>query len=84
MQEFKDDEVGLVIKSNIAKNSTPDREDCLERLNEVFKEFESSKCSLYLLHGEMSDEEIDAIYKHPKIKAMVSTTHGEGFGLLSL
>jgi len=81
LQEFKDDEVGLVIKSNIAKNSTPDREECLERLNAVFDEFKSSKCSLYLLHGEMSDEEVDAIYKHPKIKAMVSTTHGEGFGL---
>lgn len=81
LQEFKDDEVGLVVKSNIAKNSTPDREDCLERLSSVFKEFESAKCSLYLLHGEMSDEEVDAIYKHPKIKAIVSATHGEGFGL---
>ena len=81
LQEFKDDEVGLVIKSNISKNSTPDREDCLQKLSDVFEKFKSAKCSLYLLHGEMSDEEIDAIYKHPKIKAMISATHGEGFGL---
>lgn len=81
MEEFKDDEVGLVVKSNISKNSTPDREDCKSKLEESLQEYKDAKCSVYLLHGEMSDEEIDAIYKHPKIKAMVSATHGEGFGL---
>jgi len=81
MDEFKDDDVGLVIKSNISKNSTPDREVCKENLTAMMSEYKDAKCSVHLLHGEMTDSEIDAIYKHPKIKAMISTTHGEGFGL---
>ena len=29
----------------------------------------------------MSDEEMHSLYVHPKIKALVSLTHGEGYGL---
>ena len=29
----------------------------------------------------MSEEDIHSLYKHPKIKAFVSLSHGEGFGL---
>jgi hypothetical protein len=36
--------------------------------------------NVYLLHGSFSDEEINNLYNHPKIKAMISLTHGEGFG----
>jgi hypothetical protein len=36
--------------------------------------------NIYLLHGEFTDEEMNQIYNHPKIKAMVSLTKGEGFG----
>ena len=39
------------------------------------------KCKIHLLHGNMTDEEIAGLYVHPKIKAFVSTTHGEGFGI---
>ncbi len=81
MQEFKNDDVGLIVKTNIAKNSTPDREDCKEKLKILLEEHGDAKCSVYLLHGEMSDQEIDAIYKNPQVKAIISTTHGEGFGL---
>jgi len=81
MDEFQEKEVGLVVKTNFSKNSTPDREDCIERLNILLDGKKDSKCSVYLLHGEMSNEEINQVYKHPKIKAIISTTHGEGFGL---
>lgn len=36
--------------------------------------------SVYILHGELSDLEMNALYNHNKIKAMVSFTKGEGFG----
>lgn len=82
LDEFRDDEVGLVVKTNFSKNSTPDKEDCILKLQYLTEEAKGdSKCSVYLLHGEMADSEIDAIYNHPKIKAMLSATHGEGFGL---
>ena len=81
LSEFKNDEVGLVVKTNISKNCTPDRVDCEMILANILQQDSDAKCSVYLLHGEMSNEEIDAIYKHPKIKAIISATHGEGFGL---
>ena len=36
--------------------------------------------NVYLLHGELSNEEMNYLYNHPKVKAMVSFTHGEGYG----
>ena len=36
--------------------------------------------NIYLLHGEIDDADINALYNHPKIKAMISLTRGEGFG----
>jgi glycosyltransferase involved in cell wall biosynthesis len=36
--------------------------------------------NVYLLHGELSEKEMNALYNHPKVKAMINFTHGEGFG----
>ena len=32
------------------------------------------------MHGDLTDEEMNEMYNHPKVKAHVSFTHGEGFG----
>ena len=37
--------------------------------------------TFYLLHGHMTEEEIATLYRHQKVKALVSLTRGEGFGL---
>ena len=82
IEEFHDDEVGLVIKSNIAKNCVMDREHMMQRLmNEFVDRYPDKKCKIYLIHGDMTEAEIHALYKHSKIKAMISFPHGEGFGL---
>lgn len=81
-EEFKNDEnVGLLLKANVAKNSIGDRLACEKRINAIKNNHKDAKCKLYLLHGNMTDGEIASLYRHPKIKALVSTTHGEGFGL---
>jgi len=36
--------------------------------------------SIYLLFGELTDNEMNSLYNHPKIKGMISMTKGEGFG----
>jgi glycosyltransferase involved in cell wall biosynthesis len=36
--------------------------------------------NIYLFHGEISDDEMNQLYNHSKVKAMVSFTKGEGFG----
>ena len=82
LKEFKNDaDVGLILKLNIAKNCLMDRIACEKRVEAVKKKVSDAKCKIYLLHGNMSDEEMQSLYTHPKIKALVSTTHGEGFGL---
>jgi glycosyltransferase involved in cell wall biosynthesis len=83
LDEFKDDEVGLVIKTNIAKNCQIDRELVHGRLLQLVRQekYADRKCKLYLLHGDLTDQEMHEIYLHPKVKSLVSFTHGEGFGL---
>jgi len=36
--------------------------------------------NVYFFHGEFTDEEMNSLYNHSKVKAMVSLTKGEGFG----
>ena len=81
VEEFYDQEIGLVVKTSLAKNCLRDREVANIKLKELLKEYEDRKCSVYLLHGEMTEQEITGLYQHPKIKALVSIAHGEGFGL---
>ncbi len=85
LQEFKDDEVGLVVKTNFAKNCQMDREVAhgrmIDLLNQVKSEIGDLKCKLYLLHGDMTDEEMHGIYLNEKVRAAVLLSHGEGFGL---
>ena len=84
VEEFKDDEVGMVVKTNLAKNCVMDREIAAGNIKKVVDSVCSSsdrKCKVYLLHGDMTDEEMHALYVHPQLKAFVALPHGEGFGL---
>tara|TARA_Y100000593_G_scaffold63576_1_gene117506 strand:+ start:7362 stop:8630 length:1269 start_codon:yes stop_codon:yes gene_type:complete len=83
LDEFHQDNVGLVLKTNIAKNCVMDRRQLLNDMRNYITQagYPDRKCKIYLLHGDMSDKEVHSIFEHPKIKAFVSFTHGEGFGL---
>ena len=81
VEEFHDDEVGFVVKSNLAKNCFMDREKLFYDMKGFLANYPDRKCKIYLLHGDMTDEEVHAIYHHPKIQALVALPHGEGFGL---
>lgn len=80
IEEFKNEEVGLVLKINTSNDSLLDAENTETKLKQLLSNFKDRKCSVNLLHGHMSETEMQALYKHPKIKAIVSTTRGEGFG----
>ena len=81
IEEFKNENVGLVLKINSSNDSIMDKEICQKKLESLLSNFPDKKCKVYLLHGHMSEQEMAALYRHPKIKAIVSTTHGEGYGL---
>ena len=72
----------LILKTNGATYSILDREDILNKINSVKSHFPSEwkLPNVYLLHGDMSEVELNYLYNHPKVKSFVSFTHGEGFG----
>tara|TARA_R100000152_G_scaffold17650_1_gene9269 strand:+ start:1614 stop:2873 length:1260 start_codon:yes stop_codon:yes gene_type:complete len=80
LEKFKDNpNVGLVIKGFIANNSTMDSIHSEAAVKSLIPE--GTKCKVYLLHGDMSDKEMSSLYSHPKIKCLISLSHGEGWGL---
>ena len=81
VEEFVDQEVGLVLKTNIASNSIMDWEHLQTRVSNILSNYSDRKCKVYLLHGDLSSGQMTSLYTNPKIKAMVSIAHGEGFGL---
>jgi len=81
VEENIDQEVGLVIKTSLKNNSVVDREYAETMVRQAIPDMSERKCKIYLLHGDMSEEEMHSLYHHPKIKSLISLTHGEGFGL---
>ena len=57
-----------------------DREDILKKIRNIKKSVTGDLPNIYLLHGDLYDEEINELYNHPRIKAHINITHGEGFG----
>ena len=82
VEEFKDNsEVGLIVKTQLAKNCLIDRRHTESRLNQLLSKHSDHKCKVYLLHGALTEGEMTSLYRDDRVKAIVSTTHGEGFGL---
>ena len=81
VEENYDQEVGLIVKMSLRNNSVVDREFAIRSLVSCIPELDNCKCKVYLLHGDMSEDEMHSLYQHPKVKCMISLSHGEGFGL---
>jgi glycosyltransferase involved in cell wall biosynthesis len=77
----KTNKPALILKTSQVGSSYVDREEILKKLKSIRKSVNSKNLpNVYLLSGEFSDEEMNELYNHPKVKAMVSLTKGEGFG----
>lgn len=70
----------LIVKTNGANYSTVDRFEILSKIKKIREGFGENAPNVYLLHGELNDVEMNALFNHEKILAHVSFTHGEGFG----
>ena len=80
-----DNAPALILKTSGAQLCIVDKYDCLAKINDVTSMVkqahpQSKFPNVYLLHGELTDVEMNSLYNHPKVKAHVSFTHGEGFG----
>jgi len=72
---------GLILKTSNVNHSIIDREEILDRIRKIISTVEGNDLpQVYLIHGELSDNEINELYNHSKVKAHVSFTKGEGYG----
>jgi glycosyltransferase involved in cell wall biosynthesis len=71
----------LILKTSMVGSSYMDREEILKRIKMIRKTVNSKDLpNIYLLHGEFTDLEMNELYNHSKVKAMINLTRGEGFG----
>ena len=70
----------LILKTSSADFSKIDRELMISKINQIRDLVGGNLPSIYLLHGDLTDEEMNGLYNHPKIKAHITFTKGEGFG----
>ena len=70
----------LILKTSTVNSSYMDRREILNKLNSIRKTCNGNLPNIYVLHGDFTNQEINELYNHPKVKAMVSHTRGEGFG----
>jgi len=76
----KSKQPALILKTSGANSSYMDRDEILRKINHIRKSCEGKLPNVYLLHGDFTDEEMNSLYNHSKVKAMISLTKGEGFG----
>ena len=71
----------LILKTSTVGSSYMDRDELIKRIQAVRATVKSNNIpNVYLLHGEFTDVEMNEIYNHSKVKAMINLTKGEGFG----
>jgi hypothetical protein len=71
----------LILKTSSADFSALDRDAIVSKIEKIMKTCGAGNLpNVYVLHGDLSDEEMNSLYNHPKIKAHVSFTKGEGYG----
>ena len=70
----------LILKTNTMNYSLLDREEILRKINIIKDEVGSNLPNIYLVHGELTDDEMNQLNNDNKVKAFVSFTKGEGYG----
>jgi len=77
----KSKQPALILKTSGGSTSLVDRVRIRKMIEEIKSQCDSVRLpNIYLLHADLTDEEMNALYNHPKVKAHVSFTRGEGFG----
>ncbi len=78
---FKNEKVkpALVLKTSSAGFSVIDRENTINKIKEVLGS-DYKSVPIYLLHGDLTPSQMNGLYEHSKVKAMLNFTKGEGFG----
>jgi glycosyltransferase involved in cell wall biosynthesis len=80
-EAFKDtdDKPGLILKTSSATFSVKEREEFRKKIQNLVNNTPNPP-SIYLLFGDLTNNEMNELYNHPNVKTMISLTKGEGFG----
>lgn len=71
----------LILKTSVVNASYVGRKELLSRINAIRNSVTANRLpNVYVVHGDFHNSEINELYNHPKVKAMISLTKGEGFG----
>ena len=77
----KKNKPALILKTSSSTTCIMDREEILKKIDAVRNLVQGSDLpNIYLLHGDLDDEDMNNLYNHPKVKAMISFAKGEGYG----
>jgi hypothetical protein len=81
LETFKHEEKkpALILKTSGATYSYLDLEEIAYKVNQIKNLVGKNLPNVYILHGDLTDAGMNGLYNHPKIKAMVNFTHGEGY-----
>ena len=83
LEEFEgNSDVGIVLKTSSGRGTKIDKQVTTKIIQQVVSEVRKGPYpKIHLMHGSMTNSEVASVYKHPKIKALVALTRGEGYGL---
>lgn len=76
----KPNQPALILKTSHATTSLMDKQALLKKIDTIKATVKGKIPKVYIIHGDMTDEEMNWLYNHPKVKVMVTHTRGEGFG----
>lgn len=70
----------LILKTGGATASILDKQEVQQKINSLQRDIKGDLPNIYLVHGELTDEEMNELYNHPKVRSFVTFTKGEGYG----
>ena len=76
----KKDQPALILKTGLGTSSYVNADIILRKIDQIRKSVKGKLPNIYFIDGDLTDEEVNELYNHSKVKAMISLTKGEGFG----
>ena len=76
----KQKQPALILKTHQVGSSILDQDRVLQKIDDIRKNIKGSLPNIYVITGDLSDEQMNDLYNNPKVKSMISFTKGEGFG----
>tara|TARA_R110001606_G_C15392693_1_gene651774 strand:+ start:2363 stop:3673 length:1311 start_codon:yes stop_codon:yes gene_type:complete len=73
----------LILKTSTSDFSPLDKKEILNKIKQIYDSVSGGLRPLpniYLVHGDLTNDEMNSLYNHPKVRAHITFTKGEGYG----